>query len=83
MKNKKQILGKLKPIFFKVFKNKKLKVKISSSAKNIKNWDSLIQITLVLNIEREFKIRFKANEISELKNVGEMIDLILKKNAKL
>lgn len=83
MKNKKQILNKLKPIFFKVFKNKKLKINNSSSAKNIKNWDSLIQITLVLNIEREFRIRFKANEISELKNVGEMIDLILKKNAKL
>lgn len=83
MKNKKQIFDKLKPIFFKVFKNKKLKINNSSSAKNIKNWDSLIQITLVLNIEREFRIRFKANEISELKNVGEMIDLILKKNAKL
>ena len=83
MKNKKQIFNKLKPIFFKVFKNKKLKINNSSSAKNIKNWDSLIQITLVLNIEREFRIRFKANEISELKNVGEMIDLILKKNAKL
>jgi acyl carrier protein len=83
MKNKKQILDKLKPIFFKVFKNKKLIIKNSSSSKNIKNWDSLIQITLILNIEREFKIRFKANEISDLKNVGEMIDLILIKNEKL
>jgi acyl carrier protein len=83
MKNKKIILDKLKPIFFKVFKNKKLNLKNSSSAKTIKNWDSLAQITLVLNIEREFKIRFKASEISSLKNVGEMIDLILKKNEKL
>ena len=79
MKNKKIILDKLKPIFFKVFKNKKLNLKNSSSAKTIKNWDSLAQITLVLNIEREFKIRFKVSEISSLKNVGEMIDLILKK----
>jgi acyl carrier protein len=79
MKNKKIILDKLKPIFFKVFKNKKVNLKNSSSAKTIKNWDSLAQITLVLNIEREFKIRFKVSEISSLKNVGEMIDLILKK----
>lgn len=83
MKNKKKILDKLKPLFEKVFKNKKLNIKNSSSSKTIREWDSLAQMTLILNIEREFKIRFRATEISSLKNVGEMIDLILTKNEKL
>ena len=83
MKNKKKILDKLKPLFEKVFKNKKLNIKNSSSSKTIREWDSLAQMTLILNIEREFKIRFSATEISSLKNVGEMIDLILTKNEKL
>ena len=79
MKNKEEILKKISPIFIKVFKNKKLRIKFNSSAKNIKNWDSLAHINIILNIERMFKIKFKVSEIAELKNVGEMVDLILKK----
>ena len=79
MKNKEEILKKISPIFIKIFKNKKLKIKFNSSAKNIKNWDSLAHINIILNIERMFKIKFKVSEIAELKNVGEMVDLILKK----
>lgn len=79
MKNKEEILKKISPIFTKIFKNKKLRIKFNSSAKNIKNWDSLAHINIILNIERMFKIKFKVSEIAELKNVGEMVDLILKK----
>ena len=79
MKNKEEILKKISPIFIKIFKNKKLRIKFNSSAKNIKNWDSLAHINIILNIERMFKIKFKVSEIAELKNVGEMVDLIVKK----
>lgn len=79
MKNKKEILEKIRPIFVKVFKSKKIKINFKSSAANIKNWDSLAHINIVLNIEQMFKVKFKVSEIAELKNVGEMIDLILKK----
>lgn len=79
MKSKDEILKKISPIFLKIFKNKKLKITFKSSAKNIKNWDSLAHINIILNIEQMFKIKFKVSEIAELKNVGEMIDLILKK----
>ena len=79
MKNKEEILKKISPIFIKIFKNKKLRIKFNSSAKNIKNWDSLAHINIILNIERMFKIKFKVSEIAELKNLVEMVDLILKK----
>lgn len=79
MDKKKLILAKIKPIFQKVFNKKNIKLNYKSSSSNIRNWDSLAQITLVLNIERMFRIKFKISEISALNNVGEMIDLILKK----
>ena len=79
MKNKKIILEKLIPIFLKVFNNKKIKINLKSSAATIKNWDSLAHITIVLNIEKMFKIKFAISEIAELKNVGEIINLIIKK----
>ena len=85
MKNKKkEILKKIEPVFCQVFDNKKLKINFKSSAKTISQWDSLAQINLVVGIERLLKIKFNVSELASLKNVGEMIDLILvKKNEKL
>ena len=81
MKNKKkEILKKIQPIFWKVFDNKKLRINYNSSAKTIKQWDSLAQINLVVGVEKLLKIKFSVSELANLKNVGEMIDLILVKN---
>ena len=78
--NKTYVLKKIKPLFFEVFENNKLKISSKSSAKNIKNWDSLAQISLIVGTEKLFKIKFSVSEVANLKNVGEMIDLIIKKN---
>ena len=47
------------------------------------NLDSLAQINLIVEAEKLFKVKFSVKELSSLKNVGEMIDLIIKKNEKL
>tara|TARA_B100000768_G_C10912775_1_gene222343 strand:+ start:131 stop:385 length:255 start_codon:yes stop_codon:yes gene_type:complete len=81
--NKKEVLKKLYPIFWKVFGNKNIKLTYTSSSKNISKWDSLAQINLVVETEKLFKIKFSVSDLSNLKDVGEMIDLIIKKNEKL
>jgi acyl carrier protein len=80
MIKKKKILDQIQPLFRKVFKNNTLKINFKSSASNIKNWDSLIQIILVVEIEKMFKIKFSVSELSNVQNVGEFIDIIIKKN---
>mgnify|MGYP003682406649 CR=1 FL=1 len=80
---KKDILKKLHPVFRKVFDNKNLKLKYTSSSKTIAKWDSLAQINLIVETEKLFKIKFSVGELSNLRNVGEMINLIIKKNEKL
>tara|TARA_B100001964_G_C14009895_1_gene498811 strand:+ start:109 stop:360 length:252 start_codon:yes stop_codon:yes gene_type:complete len=83
MKNKKkEILKKIQPIFCKVFDNKKLKINYNSSSSTIRQWDSLAQINLIIDIEKLLKVKFSVTEL-DLQNVGEMIDLIIKKNEKL
>ena len=79
-KKKKEILKKIQPIFYKVFDNKKLRINYNSSAETITQWDSLAQINLVVSIEKLLRIKFSVSELASLKNVGEMIDLILVKN---
>jgi acyl carrier protein len=81
--NKKEVLKKLYPIFCKFFGNKNIKLTYTSSSKNISKWDSLAQINLVVETEKLFKIKFSVSDLSNLKDVGEMIDLIIKKNEKL
>ncbi|MEM9311379.1 MAG: acyl carrier protein [Pseudomonadota bacterium] len=49
------------------------------TAADIEEWDSLSNIRFVVAIEKEFGIRFANSEISDLENVGAMVDLILVK----
>ena len=51
MKNeKKEILEKIQPIFFKVFGNENIKIDYDSSPETIEQWDSLAQINLIVGI---------------------------------
>ena len=78
MKNeKKEILEKIQPIFFKVFGNKNIKIDYDSSPETIEQWDSLAQINLIVGIEKLMKIKFSVTELTNLKNVGEIVDVVL------
>ena len=73
------IIQNLIPIFKDIFNDEDLIVNSSTTAKDIDEWDSLAHIRLIVAIEKHFKLRFTAAEINELENVGEMADLIIKK----
>ena len=72
-------IEQLIPIFKEVINDDDLIITYSTTAKEVDGWDSLAHIRLIVAIEKSFNLRFTAAEISELENVGEMINLILKK----
>ena len=47
-----------------------------TTAKDIEDWDSLEHIRLIAAVEREFGVKFTMKEVSAMKNVGEMMDII-------
>ena len=73
------ILGRLQPIFHDVLDNQEVVITRDSSALNVEGWDSLAHINLISSIEQEFRIRFALGELEDLKNVGDMIDLMERK----
>lgn len=78
-----EIKERLQEIFRDVFDDEELEIREEMSAKDIEDWDSLAQINLIIAIEKEFGVKFNLEEVSKLKNIGEMLELInLKLEAK-
>ncbi|MEK6731871.1 MAG: acyl carrier protein [Pseudomonadota bacterium] len=73
------IKSRLNQIFQQVFDNEEIQVTDNTSADNIEAWDSLIHISLIVAIEKEFDIELNTAEVAKLSNVGEMIQLIEKR----
>ncbi len=48
------------------------------SADNIEEWDSLAHVSLIVEVEKSFDIRFESGEVIGTKNVGDLISLISK-----
>ena len=76
-----KLLERLQPIFRDVLDQPDLTITTESSGHNVEGWDSLAHINLVSAIEQEFKIRFALGELQDLKNVGDMIELMQAKLA--
>lgn len=74
--NKNEILNEVQDIFRDIFDEDELIVERSSNSDSIEEWDSLAHINLVTAVEKEFKVKFALGELTSLKDVGDMIDLI-------
>jgi acyl carrier protein len=64
--------------FRKVFPNQK-QIDSGTTANDIVNWDSLNHITLILELEKEFGIRFDLFEFIELQDVRGIVEYISSK----
>lgn len=76
-----EVLEKITTTLRQVFDDKSLVITDATTAADVDEWDSLNHITIISNIERAFKVKFALGELSKLENVGQMVDLILKKTA--
>jgi len=72
-----QAFERLTKIFRKVFDDKTLVIDRNTTADDIDDWDSLEHINLIGAVEKEFGVRFKMKEVSSMKDVGEMVDIII------
>ena len=73
---KEAILKKLNEVFREVFDLDDVVVTRETVADDIEEWDSLEHINLISAVESTFRMKFKMKEVSTMKNVGEMIDII-------
>ena len=75
-------LTQLQDVFRRIFEDDALTISRATTAQDVEAWDSVQNVTLMLEVETEFKVRFSTSEMAYLKNVGDLVDLIEKKQLK-
>ncbi len=76
------ILMKLTEVFRDVFADDSLVLSREMTAMDIDGWDSLAHITLMLSVQRAFRVRLSALETSQLRNVGALVELLHSKQGR-
>lgn len=71
-----QIQDQLTLIFRSIFDDDTIVLRSDTSAADIEEWDSLNQIKIVLACEQVFKVKLNARKVSNLENVGQMIEYL-------
>ncbi|MGC2784607.1 MAG: acyl carrier protein [Roseiarcus sp.] len=74
-----EIVSRLTPIFRDVFNDDALVVDKSMTAADVPSWDSLSNINMIIAVEKAFSAKFSIKDVRNLKNVGELIELIKRK----
>ncbi len=77
--NREEITAKLTEVFRDVFDDEEIQLSDTTTADDIDGWDSLEHISLIAAVEKAFKMRFTMREVSGMKNVGEMIDILMQR----
>ena len=78
--DREEILKQLALIFGEVLKQPGLKIDYNMSADDIDGWDSLSNMTIISEIEKKWNVHFKLRDIVRMKNIGDMIDVIIRQS---
>jgi acyl carrier protein len=73
-----EVIARLQTIFDDIFLDP-VRLTPELSAKDVEEWDSLLQISIVVAVEKGFGIKFRVGEVETTKNVGQFADLIAKR----
>ncbi len=70
------IYAKLTEIFHNVFDDDSLVLRPELTAEDVPEWDSLSHVRLVLAVQKAFSLKLSAAQTANLKNVGELAELV-------
>lgn len=70
------LLPRLTVVFQEVFDDDSIVISTETTANDIEEWDSIEHINLISAVETAFGMRFQMKEVSGMKNVGEMLEIL-------
>lgn len=69
-------LDRLNGVFQQVFDDDEIEITPATTAKDVEGWDSMMHVTLMINVEKAFGVKFSSSEVASLQRVGDLVDLI-------
>ena len=78
-KSRSEILTTIRGVLADVVDDPSLQISESTTADDVPEWDSINHVKLLIGLESDLGFRFETQEVSGLKNVGELIDVVQKK----
>ncbi len=77
--DKQQVLTEVSEVIRDVLDLPDQAIDMNTTAENVEGWDSFNHINIVVAMESRFRLKFHTAEIEELRNVGELVDLVYDK----
>ena len=72
-----EVYETLNEVFRDVFDDPSITVDDSTTSDDVDGWDSLEHINLIAAIEQKIGVKFNMGQVVSMKNVGEMVDIIM------
>lgn len=71
------VYARLKKVFQEVLDEEDIELNDDTVADDVDGWDSFEHINLIVGVEDEFGFKIPMGKVVTMKNVGEMVDIIL------
>jgi acyl carrier protein len=68
-------LARITAVFRDVLDDDDLSLARATTAAVVPGWDSLAHVRLILAVQKAFKVKFSAAQVTRLRNVGDLVDL--------
>lgn len=75
--SREDVYVRLNNVFREVFDDTSIEVNDGTTSADIEDWDSFEHINLIVAVEKEFAMKIPMGKVLTMKNVGEMVDIIL------
>ncbi len=79
MSSEAEIYVALEEIFRDLFLSDDIQLKPELSALDLEGWDSFRQVEIIMAAEEKWGIKFSTRELDSLRNVGDLVRVILSK----
>lgn len=73
-----EVFEKMKDICKDVFEDDSLVLEETTTAKDVEGWDSLTHLSLMNELEEAFDVAFTLDETIESRNLGDLLNALMK-----
>lgn len=71
----------LAQVFRETFERDDIAIHPGLTAADVVGWDSFKQVEIILALEEKFEIRIRPRDVADLRNLGELVQVVQQKRA--